>query len=62
MVLLQEKETDWVGMKNKVWKCNPVQVRAATNPEALGAELLSVFTCKLQEPKINDRNVEIVPK
>ena len=40
VVILQEKGTVWVGVKNRIWKCNPDQVRGATNPEALGAELL----------------------
>ena len=40
VVALQLGHTVWVGMRSKLWKCNVDQVREATHPESLGAELL----------------------
>ena len=40
VVVAQDKHTIWVGMRRKLWKCNADQVRAATTPESMGAEVL----------------------
>ena len=41
LVALQMGTTVCVGMRSRLWKCSTEQVRLATSPEALGAELLS---------------------
>jgi len=40
LVALQDGHTVWVAMRSRLWKCSSEQVRLATHPEALGAELL----------------------
>ena len=39
-VVWQQGGTVWVAMRTKLWKCSSEQVRLATHPESLGAELL----------------------
>jgi len=40
LVVLQAGHTVWVAMRARLWKCSSEQVRLASHPEALGAELL----------------------
>ena len=41
LVALQDGTTVWVSMRGRLWKCAREQIREATNPESLGAELLT---------------------
>ena len=40
VVALHSGGTVWVGMRSRLWKCSAEQVRMATHPESLGAELI----------------------